>query len=139
MNATKIVTILIADVILLGFALLGVAGMIGWLTLDRAVAVTAIVAPCLGAAGVIYGAKHIFEDPEAVTKLKTQHATAILDLEKKLRDAEANWQKKESQLHEHHAAEIKTLKSQVSEWQRTALANQKKPQVTGIRPIGGSA
>ena len=70
-------TILAVFVIVAG---VGVLGAVGWLRITDSAIVTAILGPCLGIVVALLNAKHVFDDPEAITKLKEEHHQAILDI-----------------------------------------------------------
>jgi hypothetical protein len=114
MTKAKIVFIYSAISVFIAFALVGALGAFGVVTLSGEATVAAIVGPCLGIVVSVLSAKHLFNDPEAITKLKDEHADEIRALKHKHSDAVAENEKLQqtiAELKAAHAEETKKLKA----------------------------
>ena len=80
MIRAKIFAIHAFVVVFIAIALTGLCGAFGVVTLSDTVMATAFIGPCLGIITAALNAKHLFEDPEAITTLKQEHHDEILRL-----------------------------------------------------------
>jgi hypothetical protein len=77
MRTAKIITIITGIVLLIGITVVGILGITGVIPITEKAAVGVIITPAIGIILAIFNAKHLFDDPEATTKLKDDHADAI--------------------------------------------------------------
>lgn len=90
MIRAKIWFIYAAIAVFLASAVVGICGALGWLHLSDAVTITAFIGPCLGIVAALVKAEHIFNDPEAVMRLKEQHHEQTFEAKMKQREQERN-------------------------------------------------
>lgn len=77
MRTAKIITIITGIVLLIGITVVGILGITGIIPITEKAAVGVIITPAIGIILAIFNAKHLFDDPEATTKLKDEHADEV--------------------------------------------------------------
>ena len=154
MLRAKLIFIYTVLTVFVAVSIVGILGAIGIVPISNIAIVSALLGPVIGIVATVSNAKHIFEDPDAVVKIKQEHADAMLERQKQSAEEEIERQKKSAaaylQLQQHdtrtkneYEAKIKHLEAEVSRWQRTALSNQNRPRTISARPVppivGGDA
>ena len=83
--------------VFVAIAITGLLGVFHVITLPEAVMASAFIGPCLGIITAAFNAKHLFEDPEAVTELKHKHTDEMLSLKASHAEREAQSAKASSE------------------------------------------
>lgn len=96
MRTAKIITIITGIVLLIGITVVGILGITGVIPITEKAAVGVIITPAIGIILAIFNAKHLFDDPEATTKLKDDHADAIRKMKEDHADVIADRDKAEA-------------------------------------------
>ena len=101
MKTAKIITICIGLILLVVIATIGILGIVGYIKITEGVAAGVIITPAIGIILAIVNAKHLFDDPEATTKLKDDHADAIRKMKEDHADVIAGLKKAEAEREKH--------------------------------------
>ncbi len=96
MKTTKIITIITSLLVLVTITVVGIVS--GNTNL--------LIAPGLAVIVALFNAKHIFEDPDAITELKGSHAEKVRTLEHQQADMKAGFEKLLEQMEAHFAQEL---------------------------------
>jgi len=153
MIRAKLIFIYTVISVFIGVSTVGILAACGVIKMPDVATAAALIGPCLGIVSTVVAAKHIFEDPEAMTKLKQEHYDAELSAnrttEKRVADAVARERTSAAQQHQRdqqaHAAlhtENQQLKLQLQKSQAEVVHQQHlvatyKPKQ--INPASGSA
>lgn len=139
MIRAKLIFIYTVLIVFVAVAIVGMLGAMGIVPISNLAIVSALLGPVIGIVATVANAKHIFDDPDAVTNIKREIADKEIDRKKNFADFELQRHQQESRTKNEYEAKIKHLEAEVSRWQRTALSKQNGPKITGIRPVPGSA
>ena len=101
MRPAKIITIITGIVLLIGVTVVGILGITGVIPITEKAAVGVIITPAIGIILAIFNAKHLFDDPEATTKLKNEHSDAIRAIKNEHSDVIAGLKEAESKRDAH--------------------------------------
>lgn len=127
MENTKIAFIWLAMAVFLGFSIIGALGAFNVISVSNWSTVAAIAGPCIGICASAFGAKHLFHDPEATTKLKDKHADAIREINNQHADAIAEIRSEHAVAvarHEKETADMKALLLEQNEEQVNIIAKK---------------
>jgi hypothetical protein len=80
MTLAKIIFIYTALGVFVAIAATGILSAFGAINLPRASITTAFIGPCLGIVAAVLNAKHLFDDPDAIKKLREEHAEFVARL-----------------------------------------------------------
>ena len=122
MIRAKIIAIYAFVGVFVAIAITGLLGAFHVITLPEAVMASAFIGPCLGIITAAFNAKHLFEDPEAVTELKHKHADEILALTASHAEREAQSAKASSEREAQSVARERTAAAQQQQRDQQALA-----------------
>lgn len=133
MERAKITFIYAVIAVFIGVSTVGILAALGVINMPSAATAGALIGPCIGIVATLVQAKHMFDDPDAVRKIKEEHHDEILRLKalhvereaqinQLSKDREAQHRKIVSDLSEKHSFEneknaqtITDLKSRVKE------------------------
>ncbi len=147
MRTAKLAFIYSTIVVFLCFSTIGALGAFGKIEISGWATAAAIIGPILAIVSAAIGAKHIFDDPDAITELKGEHAEKIRDMEHGHADFVAERVAAERETESKHRGEVAKLQAEIAALKSKLVDTEKARQelhrkytdiMPKARPIGQS-
>ena len=113
--------------IVIGYALMfviGVCASVGWFHINTSVTLTLFITPSVGIITALIQAKHMFDDPEAIKKLKQEHLDEVFALKQSQAEREAQLRQ---------AYEAETAKLNAENEKLKAELQKKQSEIQGLQ------
>ena len=134
MRTAKLAFIYSTIVVFLCFSAIGALGAFSVIKIDGWATAAAIIGPILAIVSAAIGAKHIFDDPEAITELKAEHAETIRAMEHGHADFVAERVAHERNMQAKHAQAIAAKDAEINAANVSAI-NEKTKRVETERQL----
>lgn len=134
MRTAKLAFIYSTIVVFLCFSAIGALGAFGKIEISGWATAAAIIGPILAIVSAAIGAKHIFDDPEAITELKGSHAEEVRHLQHQQADMKAHYEQLLAQVEAHFAQELSKKDSDYNALAVSAI-DEKKLRIEAQRKL----
>ncbi|OYV05287.1 MAG: hypothetical protein CFE26_12360, partial [Verrucomicrobiales bacterium VVV1] len=128
MRTAKLAFIYSTIVVFLCFSAIGALGAFSVIKIDGWATAAAIIGPILAIVSAAIGAKHIFDDPEAITELKAEHAQKIRGMEHGHSDFVAERVAAERETESNHRGEVAKLQAEIAALKSKLVDTEKARQ-----------